>query len=81
MVEYYTRCWGQRYAVRADWARASDTVETRYEDGKWTTSPHQVAEFRHRPAEALRWFISADEPDEPAVAKAVAKAVDKAVAK
>jgi len=59
ITTYETTCWGQRYAVRADWVQASSPVQVRYEDQPWDSDPagRQVADFRHRPAAALRTFI------------------------
>lgn len=47
--------WGDTYAVAANWAEASAPVYTWCEDG-WTQDSHgrQVADFRHRPKDALR---------------------------
>ena len=52
---YAVAVWGDIYAVAANWAEASAPVYTWCEDG-WTQDAHgrQVADFRHRPKDALR---------------------------
>lgn len=47
---------GEVYAVAADWARASSPVLSYGYDG-WTHTGRQVADYRHRPKDALRAVI------------------------
>lgn len=49
-----TRVWGDTYAVRADWAQASDQVQALDADGDWIATGHQVADYRHSAEAALR---------------------------
>lgn len=50
---------GEVYAVAADWAQANSPVMV-YDEGGWTTDEHgrQVADFRHRTADALASVLS-----------------------
>lgn len=71
------------YAVAANWAQASDTVMIYGRDG-WAGSQYQVADFRHRPADALRAVLveaiatsegtSSEDVDDDAVDSILAKA-------
>lgn len=49
-----TRVWGDTYAVRANWAQASDQVQALDADGDWVATGHQVADYRHSAEAALR---------------------------
>ena len=76
---YRTECWGQRYAVRADWAQASDPVEVRYEDEDWSLDEcgRQVADFRHRPESAMRaWLLAGEDADDPDILADVGAAAE-----
>ena len=75
--------WGDIYAVAANWAEASAPVYTWCEDG-WTQDSHgrQVADFRHRPKDALRshlreirWRGCGDEISDARLDKIVARCV------
>ena len=80
-VSYETKCWGQRYAVSADWAQASSPVYVRYEDEDWVPDPRgrQVADFQHRPEQALgAWILDGEDVDDPEIMKAAKDAVAKA---
>ena len=48
---------GEVYAVAANWAQASAPVMSYGSDG-WTHTGRQVADYRHRPKDALRAVIT-----------------------
>jgi hypothetical protein len=50
IVEFY----GDKYGVRADFSQASDNIEILSVEEGWKSSQYQVADFRHRPYDALR---------------------------
>lgn len=49
-----TKCWGETYGVRGDFAQASCPIQTIGEDGEWSGTQYQVADYRHRMVDALR---------------------------
>lgn len=69
------------YGVAANWSQASAPVYF-YGDGKWETRQYQVADFRHKPSEALECEIamtmeaSGDEPDDTEVADICSNATE-----
>lgn len=58
MRTYRATCWGQRYAVRADWARPENNIASEGEDGDWPDMGIQVA--THGPADAMRELLRRD---------------------
>lgn len=54
-VEPWSR--GEVYGVAANWSQASAPVYTYDEDGGWTPSGRQVADYRHEAREALAEVI------------------------
>lgn len=78
-----TTAWGQTWGVRANFAEASACVEVLSEDG-WRPTLDQVADFRHRPLEALRAHLvqivrdSGDDPDDPTCAAEIDAALRRA---
>ena len=77
-----TKCWGENYGVRANWAEASSQVLTLDDDGKWQSTGKQVADYRHDKYAALRdaleqiAAISAGDNDETA---AIDRAMERVV--
>jgi hypothetical protein len=63
MSTYTTKIWGQTYGIRANFADATDTIETYHDNTGWQSSSMQVADFRHSPKSAMVWWITADEDD------------------
>ena len=65
MTTYETKIWGQKYAIRADFAQASDNIEV-YSDnsGEWQSCGMQVADFCHNWRDAFRWFLTDDEDED-----------------
>ena len=54
MTIYETKCWGDTYAIRADWAQAASPVQQRDDDGQWIPTGWQVANVRHSSELAMR---------------------------
>lgn len=54
---YTTKFLGQTYSLRADFAQASSQIEHLGGDGQWHPQPMQVADYRHRPAGAMRHLL------------------------
>lgn len=77
-----TRCWGQPFAVRADWAQPACEIRTLSEDG-WTGSGRQVGGTTAR--QALREHLQAvatdggDDPQAESVVAEIEQAVERAV--
>lgn len=78
-----TKAWGQIWGVRANFTLASATIEVLGEDG-WHPTLDQVADFRHRPLDALRAHLvqivqdSGDDPDDPECAAEIDAAIRRA---
>lgn len=55
MSVYTVEIWGDTYSLSADFAEASCPIDRWVEDGEfWEPTAYQVADFRHRPDEAMR---------------------------
>lgn len=69
--EYIVKYYGDKYGVRADFSQAGDNIEILDADENWRSSQYQVADFRHRPDDALRAQIvesvqfGGDDPKSP----------------
>lgn len=69
--EYIVTCYGDKYGIRADFSQAIDNIEILDADGEWQSSQYQVADYRHRPYDALRAQIEesirfgGDNPETP----------------
>ena len=65
-----TTIFNEKFGVSANWANAASPVLQLDCDGTYVSTPFQVADFCHEPAEALRWVIeeciisSGDDPDD-----------------
>lgn len=51
---YTATVWGDTYRLRADWAEAASPIERDTAEGGWAPTGWQVADYRHRPADAMR---------------------------
>ena len=49
--------WGQTFRIRADFAQAGDSIEGQSEDGEWTPTGWQVADFAHDSDAAMNAYI------------------------
>jgi hypothetical protein len=55
---YETKCWGDTYRIRANFAQAADPIQVQDEDGTWLPSGMQVGDAAHRPAVAMRRVLT-----------------------
>jgi hypothetical protein len=53
MATYEATIWGETYRMRADFAEASSPIQTQDAEGNWISTPYQVADFGHRPQDAM----------------------------
>tara|TARA_R100001230_G_C5468878_1_gene24497 strand:+ start:186 stop:440 length:255 start_codon:yes stop_codon:yes gene_type:complete len=63
METYELDIWSQMHRIRADWRQSSDSIEAQYEDGEWTPTGWQVADFQS-PEDAMRAFCLDGEADD-----------------
>jgi hypothetical protein len=74
---YTAELWGESYSLRANWAEASRQIERLDEDGNWTPTGWQVANFSHSSEAAMReelrqsFLDGITEEDEAAIDAAV----------
>jgi hypothetical protein len=57
MTIYETSFFGDVYKLRADFTQATDSIMRDDEDGDWIDTGKQVADFAHRPEDAMRWEL------------------------
>lgn len=61
-TEYSKKVGTTKITIRADFANASSQIYARYsycgEDAEFSTTGKQVADFRHDPKAALKYFAS-----------------------
>jgi hypothetical protein len=75
--EYIVKYGNEKYGIRADFSQAADNIEILDADDEWRSSQYQVADFRHRPYDALRYQIEesfrfgGDDPETPENAAAI----------
>ncbi len=54
MTKYTARFFSDTYILRADWADAASSIERQDEDGEWTATGRQVADYGHSSGAAMR---------------------------
>ena len=57
MAIYKTKFYGLEYKLRADFAQAADPIYRDDAEGEWEHTGKQVADFGHRPDDAMRWEL------------------------
>ncbi len=82
MTIYTASLWGMEERIAANFADAWSYIQFEGSDGQWTTDGSQVADYQHRPTNAMREHLEAvvrmarENPDDADIADQIEAAVE-----